>query len=73
MFTESLPSNERVFWLRHSVFRASCHNIEIQLILGRDFRSHWQKQVVRGIKRSVKGSKEEQRSLIKNKGLQGGK
>jgi hypothetical protein len=27
MFTESLPSNERLFSLRYSGFRAPCHNI----------------------------------------------
>jgi hypothetical protein len=27
MFTESLPSNERLFWLHYFGFRASCHNI----------------------------------------------
>jgi hypothetical protein len=27
VFTESFPSNERLFWLRYSGFRASCHNI----------------------------------------------
>jgi hypothetical protein len=27
LFTESLPSNERLLWLRYSGFQASCHNI----------------------------------------------
>jgi hypothetical protein len=27
VFTESLLNNERLFWLRYSGFRASCHNI----------------------------------------------
>jgi hypothetical protein len=27
VFTESLSSNNRLFWLRYSGFRASCHNI----------------------------------------------
>jgi hypothetical protein len=27
VFTESLPSNGRLFWLHYSDFRASCHNI----------------------------------------------
>jgi hypothetical protein len=26
LFTESLPSNERLLWLRYSGFQASCHN-----------------------------------------------
>jgi hypothetical protein len=26
LFTESLPSNERLIWLRYSGFQASCHN-----------------------------------------------
>jgi hypothetical protein len=27
LFTESLPSNERLLWLHYSGFQASCHNI----------------------------------------------
>jgi hypothetical protein len=27
LFIESLPSNERLLWLRYSGFQASCHNI----------------------------------------------
>jgi hypothetical protein len=27
LFTESLPSNERLVWLRYSGFQASCHNM----------------------------------------------
>jgi hypothetical protein len=27
VFTDSLPSNERIFWLRYSGFRVSCHCI----------------------------------------------
>jgi hypothetical protein len=29
MFTESLPSNKRLFFLHYSGFRASCHNNEV--------------------------------------------
>jgi hypothetical protein len=31
-FTESLPKKERLFWLRYSGFRASCHNIYFNLM-----------------------------------------
>jgi hypothetical protein len=31
VFTESLPTNERLFWLRYSDFRASCQNINMVL------------------------------------------
>jgi hypothetical protein len=27
LFTESLPSNESLFWLRYSGFQTSCHGI----------------------------------------------
>jgi hypothetical protein len=30
VFTESLPSNERLFWLHYSGFRASCHNTVVR-------------------------------------------
>jgi hypothetical protein len=32
VFTESLPSNERLFLFRYSGFRASCHNIILILM-----------------------------------------
>jgi hypothetical protein len=31
MFTESLPSNKRQFWLYCSGFRALCHNIKMDI------------------------------------------
>jgi hypothetical protein len=30
-FTESLPSNKRLFWLHYTGFRESCHNIKMHL------------------------------------------
>jgi hypothetical protein len=30
LFTEPLPSNERLLWLRYSGFQASCHNTQSQ-------------------------------------------
>jgi hypothetical protein len=33
LFTEPLPSNERLLWLRYSGFQASCHNMHIMYIL----------------------------------------
>jgi hypothetical protein len=39
MFTESLPSNERLFWLHYCGFRASCHNIFCQSLVERSNRN----------------------------------
>jgi hypothetical protein len=33
LFTESLPSNESLLWLRYSGFQASCHNIKCQAFI----------------------------------------
>jgi hypothetical protein len=33
LFTEPLPSNERLFWLLYSGFQASCHNVTTQILL----------------------------------------